>query len=458
VAGLLLSSLVAPAHSAATPKPAPPPPAPVNPSNSQLSSASAEKNSVAAQVGQLGGEIAAAQAELQRLQGAQELAEQKVAFAVSKLQQAKDDAAAARRHVEAAARAVVAARKKFVQYLQASYMGGDLSGTAGSLLTAQDPTALLDRGTLEQYQADKQINAMGNLQRATVAKSNADAAARLAVRKRTAATQAAKAAKLAADRAVADAKAQAAALRATLATKQQELQAAQLQLATLNGQRANYVAWQGRVQRYNAALAAWRAEQARIAAARARAARLAAERAARLAAERAARAAAHHRHSGSSSHSSGGGSSYVAPSSPSVARSGAAAVRRAMTTLGTRYIWAGGNRYGPTDGGCTDPIASCGTVGYDCSGLVLYAWGRSWDHYAKNQYWQAGSFHPRPGHFKLGDLLFWSGSGTRNGIHHVAIYIGHGDVIQAPQSGDVVRITPWDQVENDYYGATRPLT
>jgi cell wall-associated NlpC family hydrolase len=44
------------------------------------------------------------------------------------------------------------------------------------------------------------------------------------------------------------------------------------------------------------------------------------------------------------------------------------------------------------------------------------------------------------------------------GIHHVAIYIGGGNVIQAPQSGDIVRITPLGQVSSGYFGATRPLT
>ena len=88
----------------------------------------------------------------------------------------------------------------------------------------------------------------------------------------------------------------------------------------------------------------------------------------------------------------------------------------------------------------------------------MYAWGRNWDHYAATQYTQAGHYHPSPGNFKPGDLLFWSSDGTRSGIEHVAIYSGHGNVIQAPQSDDVIRVTPWNQVMWGYYGATRPLT
>jgi cell wall-associated NlpC family hydrolase len=40
----------------------------------------------------------------------------------------------------------------------------------------------------------------------------------------------------------------------------------------------------------------------------------------------------------------------------------------------------------------------------------------------------------------------------------VAIYIGGGNVIQAPYSGAYIEVTPLGEVESGYYGATRPLT
>ena len=44
------------------------------------------------------------------------------------------------------------------------------------------------------------------------------------------------------------------------------------------------------------------------------------------------------------------------------------------------------------------------------------------------------------------------------GIGHVALYIGGGNVIQAPYSGSYIQVTPLGQVEAGYFGATRPLT
>ncbi|MBN9619766.1 MAG: C40 family peptidase, partial [Actinobacteria bacterium] len=196
-------------------------------------------------------------------------------------------------------------------------------------------------------------------------------------------------------------------------------------------------------------------------------AQLAAERAAAAAAAAAARARQQQQQNngGGGGNNSGGGGGGVSggggppPSGGSwTAAAGQQAANRALSWLGEPYIWAGGNQWGPTDGGCTDPIAPCGTLGFDCSGLVLYAWAQGWAHYAATQYWQAGSYHPSPGNFMPGDLLFWSEDGTEGGIGHVAIYIGNGNVVQAPESGDVVKITPWDEVESGYYGATRPLT
>jgi cell wall-associated NlpC family hydrolase len=141
---------------------------------------------------------------------------------------------------------------------------------------------------------------------------------------------------------------------------------------------------------------------------------------------------------------------------------GQAAADRAIQWIGTPYAGAGGTATAPTRGVCTGDGAEhdCQVIGFDCSGLVLYAWGpyRSMKHYAATQYVQAGRLHPAVNRLLPGDLVFWSSDGTLAGIHHVAIYVGDGYVVQAPESGDIVRVTPLADVSPGYYGATRPLT
>jgi cell wall-associated NlpC family hydrolase len=132
---------------------------------------------------------------------------------------------------------------------------------------------------------------------------------------------------------------------------------------------------------------------------------------------------------------------------------GAVAVSAALKWLGTPYSWGGGNETGPTRG-----IAQgAGTVGFDCSGLVTYAWGRAGVrlvHYATAQY-NAGP-HPSRSELRPGDLVFFARNPADPGtIHHVGIYIGNGQMVEAPFTGARVRISP--AFRPDYAGATRPV-
>jgi peptidoglycan DL-endopeptidase RipA len=441
VAGLAMlatvaSLLIAPGQAAAKPPP--------NPSDGQISAAQQHKLNLAAEVGRLAAQTAQMQSKLEQLRAAQELAEQKLAFALSKLAEAKTAAEKAKANVARAKSYVAQAQRDFVGYLQASYISGDVGGTTGTLLTADDPNVLLESGALHDYQSSHQLSAIGSLQRATVAKSNADAAARHAVSLQAELTHAADVAKDQAIAAVNSAKRQQQQLESALATNRMQLRSAQLELATLNNQRATYLAYQR--------------EQARLAALRRAAEERRRQQAIAAAAARAAAAAA--AGNGGGGGGGGGGGSYVSPGPRGnwTPAAGQQAVARAMTQLGEPYIWAGGDANGPTTGGCSDPVAPCGVTGFDCSGLVMYAWAQfPFVHLASTQYLQ-GSVHPNVSSLMPGDLVFWSDTGTIGAISHVAIYIGNGDVIQAPQSGDIVRITPLDQVEPGYFGATRPLT
>ena len=118
-------------------------------------------------------------------------------------------------------------------------------------------------------------------------------------------------------------------------------------------------------------------------------------------------------------------------------------INRAMGVLGTPYAWGGGSANGPTrgirDGGVADRHGDYNKVGFDCSGLTLYAYaaaGVTLPHYTGYQY-QAGTHYPAS-QMERGDLIFYG----PNGHGHVAIYIGNGQMIESPQSGDVVKISP----------------
>jgi len=94
-------------------------------------------------------------------------------------------------------------------------------------------------------------------------------------------------------------------------------------------------------------------------------------------------------------------------------------VSAAMTRLGDRYVF-----------GATGPTR------FDCSGLVQWAYrqaGISTTHYTGTLY--NDYRHIPESQLKPGDLVFFY-----RDHHHVGIYIGNGLMINAPHTGDVVRI------------------
>ena len=143
---------------------------------------------------------------------------------------------------------------------------------------------------------------------------------------------------------------------------------------------------------------------------------------------------------------------------------GRTAVQRAASWLGLPYSWAGGNGSAPTRGVCSrnGGDLDCHVIGFDCSGLSLYAWSpyRRLDHYAATQYSQAGKYHPLLAQLVPGDLVFFSAY-IAGGIGHVGIYEGDGWVIEASDSGTVIRRSRLtDMIANDgvYRGASRPMS
>ncbi len=124
--------------------------------------------------------------------------------------------------------------------------------------------------------------------------------------------------------------------------------------------------------------------------------------------------------------------------------SGAAqvAIDAAAQWLGTPYAWGGGSLTGPSEGFGM----GAGTVGFDCSGLTRYAWAQAGIHLPRTsrEQWNApGTRITTLAALQPGDLVFFA-TNTANPatIHHVAIALGNDAMLEAPQTGDVVKILP----------------
>ena len=102
----------------------------------------------------------------------------------------------------------------------------------------------------------------------------------------------------------------------------------------------------------------------------------------------------------------------------------------AMRYLGTPYVYGGAS-----------------PSGFDCSGLVMYAFsqvGISLPHYTVAQWNYSNSVSVSRSQLQPGDLVFFAGLG------HVGIYVGGGNFIHAPHTGSVVRI---DSLNSGWYAA-----
>jgi cell wall-associated NlpC family hydrolase len=379
---------------------------PHNPSDQEIRAAQQARAQKAAEVGRLTGLVARAEGDMRRATDAAELAVERYNKAVVDLDIATRRARQARASAQAAERSVTAARNGFSGYARSSYIQGTSLVVAAGLLDAASPTDLMQRAALLSYAGSRRMSALGELERAKVRQANAESLARRALADQRHATVQAEKAKIEAARAVADARAALAA--ANLQRSRLQLQLARARIA-LNGLYAER-------QRYRAR-------------------------------EHAHWVATH----GVVYHGSGGGWS---------AAKGRFVADAAMRWLGTPYAWGGGDASGPTYGvnGPGAGFADGSVIGFDCSGLALWSWaqvGVYLPHYSGYQYTLGR--HVPVGSLRPGDLVFWAyDTGDPSTIHHVAIYIGGGRIVQAPQSGDVVKISPmWF---DGYIGATRPGT
>jgi len=131
----------------------------------------------------------------------------------------------------------------------------------------------------------------------------------------------------------------------------------------------------------------------------------------------------------------------AAPNTASTDAVGWDAVAVAEHYLGVRYLWGGNNPQS----------------GFDCSGFVKFVYaqlGLTLTHYAATQY--VTTPHIDPSQLEAGDLVFFEP--RADGPGHVGIYIGEGQLIEAPHTGDVVKLAPLAELSAalGFVGATRP--
>ncbi len=94
------------------------------------------------------------------------------------------------------------------------------------------------------------------------------------------------------------------------------------------------------------------------------------------------------------------------------------AIAAAMSKIGSKYVWA-----------------AAGPNTFDCSGLVMWAWaqaGRSLPHSSAAMW--SSTRHVSLSALQPGDLVFYGSP-----VHHVALYIGGGTIVHAPNAGSYVR-------------------
>ncbi|MGY1632822.1 C40 family peptidase [Geodermatophilus sp. SYSU D01186] len=410
------------------------------PGDDAVAAARSERDAAAARAGALSAQLAEAEAAADAAHQAAQIALQEYEerrAAQEEAQSAADAAAEAAAEAEAD---LARGRAQVVAFARSSYMQGSTAPGAAALLSAEGPGQLVERAALLDAAGSHRVDVVAEL---TVLEEQATAAEDAATQAVLEATEL-----------------QTSAGEALAAAQQQEV-SARAQTAALAEQRVTLEAELAAAQE-----ALYGAEGARDAAAAAAAAAEAAR-----SRPPATTPSSSGNSAGSSSASSGGSSS--GGSSSGGSSSGTSAKPTADTTAGTPtgsavqiaiaaaksqrglpYSWGGGNSRGPSYGITPDTAV----FGFDCSGLTEYAYAQAGipiGSTSRDQWWRFRDRTVAASDLQAGDLVFWATGSAYTSIYHVALYIGGGQVIQAPQSGDVVRISSmW--FGSNYYGAVRP--
>jgi peptidoglycan DL-endopeptidase RipA len=379
--------------------------APRRPSDAEVAQAQAAASAVEARIGELSGQLAAAQDSVDAARSASVIALDEYQAMQAAYQLAEQEAAAAAAAAAEATAALGVARAEVVAFARRSYMDGSTYAGAAALITAGDPAELIERAALLEAAGSHRSDVLVRVAVLQEQATAADVVAREAVATAAALQQHAEEALVVAQAAEVSAREQAVALSAQQTQLQTELASAQQQLEGLIGAQA------------------------------------AADRAALVTHPVAAPPRTPPPPSGNQNQAGAGDTSAAAT-----------AIDAAMGHLGLRYAWGGGGTNGPGPG--LDPDE--GVIGFDCSGLTQYAYAQAGISIPRNSRAQYAALPKVASNaLQAGDLVFWADDPSDpDTIRHVAIYLGNGKVVQAPQSGDVVKVsTMW---WTDYVGAVRP--
>jgi cell wall-associated NlpC family hydrolase len=395
-----------------------PAPASAAPGDAAIAEARAEADALTERLSVLAGQLDRAQAEV-------DASRAQAAIALDTFQATQDELRAAQERAvqaEAEARKALAdlavARGQVVDFARQSYMDGSTAPGADALLTAGSPAELIERAALLEAAGAHRSDVLVRVAALQEKAARAEARAKVAVQEATTLKRQAAEALARATAAEESARQRAADVAARRTALAAELEQARGTLAGLIGQQE------------------------------------AEERSRRLqeaAAPKPEPVVAPPPSGGVAPPPppSGGNQTPAGPGSGSAAQTAIAAAKQ---HLGLSYAWGGGGTSGPGWGWGIDQ----GVWGFDCSGLTQYAYAQAGIGIPRNSRAQYAEL-PKVGSSNLqpGDLVFWATTPSNpSTIHHVAIYLGGDQIIEAPQSGDVVKISPMRWYH--YAGAVRP--
>jgi cell wall-associated NlpC family hydrolase len=411
-------------------------------------------------IGSLVAAIANVNQQLQDLGAAVQAKQESVNKAIVDVQNARDNAVAAQGEVDAsrhavddAGAAIKSAQQRFDTFAASTYVNGPSS----SYLTAADPADIIDTASAGQALAASSQQVMSDLQRARTEQINKESAARLAKQK--------------ADQAAVDAQSSQDAAVSALTSAQQTFADQQSQLAQLTAQRSAAQAKLAEARTWSAPTTGQSKPAAPLANPSPNWDRVTGP---------AAPAAANWDQSlwdptlpaipsafvsgdpiaiinsvlgmssTSAQYTADMGRNFLRKMgilpTPSGYTNGAIprvygrqaseyVIKRAGSQMGVPYSWGGGNAAGPSTG----IDSGSNTVGFDCSGLILYAFagvGIKLPHYSGSQY-ELGRKIPSS-QMRRGDVIFYGPGGSQ----HVTLYLGNGQMLEAPFTGSQVKVSP----------------